>query len=529
MPGPPRVTPSWERAAARAVFAVALIVAAAFRLTDLERRPMHGDEANQGVKAGALLERGEYRYDPMEHHGPTLYYAVLPMAWARGQHTLAELDEVSLRLVPALFGIATLALIWTLRGAIGELAAAMAALLTSLSPAFVYYNRYFIQESLLVFFVIAALSAGFRYAARPGYLSAIAFGVSIGLAHATKETFAVVLACLAAAWALTSFPRRRESRSSFSRPQIGQSPRKVQHLLVALAAAIICSVVLYSSFFTNPRGIVDSFLTYANYFRRADGAALHDKPWYYYLSLLAYVHRGPGPWWSEGMVLALAAIGGFAAWRENSVSARFIAFSAAITFAAFSAIAYKTPWNVLVPYQMILLTAGVGVAALFTWFRKSPAKIAVAALVFVGATHLGVQAWRASFEMPADPRTPYVYAHTSSAFMRFVERAEGLAAVHPDGYAMRIDVIQPDGDYWPIPWYLRRFSRVGYWPEVPEHIDAPFIITAPGVYEAVRARLTGEYITETAALRPSVLRAVFIEKGLWDTYMAAKEIGDRAQ
>ncbi|MEK7794440.1 MAG: flippase activity-associated protein Agl23, partial [Candidatus Hydrogenedentota bacterium] len=324
MPGPPRVTPSWERAAARAVFAVALIVAAAFRLTDLERRPMHGDEANQGVKAGALLERGEYRYDPKEHHGPTLYYAALPIAWARGQHSLAELDEVSLRLVPALFGIATVALIWTLRGAIGELAAAMAALLTALSPAFVYYNRYFIQESLLVFFMVAALSAGLRYATRPGYAPALAFGVALGLAHATKETAALVIMCGVVAGGIVWFLGRGGSRGRL--PHI-TTPRN--HALAAVLAAACCSMLLYSSFFTNPRGIIDSVATYANYFQRADGAGLHDKPWYYYLSLLAYVHRSPGPWWSEGLVLVLAAVGGVVAWWNGVKQARFIAVSAA--------------------------------------------------------------------------------------------------------------------------------------------------------------------------------------------------------
>jgi predicted membrane-bound mannosyltransferase len=51
-----------------------LIVAGWLRLHDLGSRPMHADEANQAVKLGALLERGEYRFDPYDHHGPTLYY-----------------------------------------------------------------------------------------------------------------------------------------------------------------------------------------------------------------------------------------------------------------------------------------------------------------------------------------------------------------------------------------------------------------------------------------------------------------------
>jgi len=36
--------------------------AAVLRLVDLGNRPMHWDEANQALKFGRLLERGEYEY-----------------------------------------------------------------------------------------------------------------------------------------------------------------------------------------------------------------------------------------------------------------------------------------------------------------------------------------------------------------------------------------------------------------------------------------------------------------------------------
>ena len=53
-------------------------------------RPMHHDEANQAVRFGRLLETGEYRYDRRDHHGPTLYYLTLPVAWLRGPHPDAD-------------------------------------------------------------------------------------------------------------------------------------------------------------------------------------------------------------------------------------------------------------------------------------------------------------------------------------------------------------------------------------------------------------------------------------------------------
>jgi hypothetical protein len=81
------------RAGVGALVAIALTAGLALRLARLDVRPMHHDEANQAVKFGALVERGEYRYDAHDHHGPTLYYLTLPAAWLRGQPTLASLDE----------------------------------------------------------------------------------------------------------------------------------------------------------------------------------------------------------------------------------------------------------------------------------------------------------------------------------------------------------------------------------------------------------------------------------------------------
>ena len=98
------------RASAAAFVAVALTAGLALRLARLDARPMHHDEANQAVKFGALLERGEYRYDT-DDHGPTLYYLTLPGRWLRGQTTLASLDERTLRAVPAIFGAATILLL----------------------------------------------------------------------------------------------------------------------------------------------------------------------------------------------------------------------------------------------------------------------------------------------------------------------------------------------------------------------------------------------------------------------------------
>ena len=115
---------------------LALIALAAFwlRTHEISRRPMHVDEANQAVKTGELLEHGRYAFDPNDHHGPTLYYAALPIAWVRGEHTQASLTEITVRLVPAIAGTIGVVLLALLAHSLGRWPAAAAAAFMAVSP-----------------------------------------------------------------------------------------------------------------------------------------------------------------------------------------------------------------------------------------------------------------------------------------------------------------------------------------------------------------------------------------------------------
>ena len=66
------------------------LVLAGCLLPTLETRPMHHDEANQAYSARRLLDFHGYRFKPEDHHGPTLYYALLPVAWLRGVFSGAD-------------------------------------------------------------------------------------------------------------------------------------------------------------------------------------------------------------------------------------------------------------------------------------------------------------------------------------------------------------------------------------------------------------------------------------------------------
>ena len=145
---------------ARGVFLAAILLAAALRFPGLALRPMHADEAVHADKFGTLLEGGGYAYDPSEYHGPTLYYLTLPSAWLQGARRYVEIDEVTLRAVPAALGVALVAAHLGAGAFLGTAGAAVAALLVAISPAMVFYSRYYIHETPLVFFSFGAAARG---------------------------------------------------------------------------------------------------------------------------------------------------------------------------------------------------------------------------------------------------------------------------------------------------------------------------------------------------------------------------------
>ncbi len=523
------------------LFAAVLAAGAVFRLTALDKRPVHGDEANQAVKTGRLLEKGEYRYDPKEHHGPTLYYMALAALKTAGVKKFADSTNTEYRVVPALCGIAMVALAGLLVLPLGRWAAFWAALLTAVSHAMTYYSRYYIQEVLLVLFVYAALGCAWRWWRKPGVGWALAAGACLGLVHATKETCVVIFAAMALAKVLTLlYSRWRDGRWPALFEEDSPAGRLFAralgvYLTALVLAAVLVSVTFFSSFFTYWHGVADSVMAFTTYLHRgtegAGSSALHDKPWYYYFSLLGWTYRSAGPKWSEAPVLALAALGatvllvrrGTGTEARSAVLGRFLVFLTLILTAVFSLLAYKTPWNALIFFQGMILLAGVGAAALIRAGRWRPLQAVLCAVVLGLAGFEARQAWQGNFVYAADARNPYAYAHTSTAVTRLADRVHDLCAVDPAGKAMEVRVIQPGGDYWPLPWYFRDLTRVGYWSDIPPSPDAaPVIITAPQLAPRLQPLLKEPYFVETHGLRPGRLLTVFIRQDLWDRFMAGR-------
>jgi len=468
----------------------AMVIGGALRLPRLAQRPMHGDEAVHADKFKDLLERRWYHYDPHEYHGPTLNYLTLPSAWLRSQRQYAQVDEVTLRIVPAIFGLVLIGLVWFLREGLGTRGSGWGAILVAISPAMVFYSRYYIQEMLLVCFSFGLLVCGYQYWRRRRVGWALGAGVFLGLTHATKETCIIVFAAMAAALVVVAAVQR----GGLGAVRDGLWQLVGWHLAVGIAAAVVVSGLFYSSFLSHPSGVIDSVRTYATYFGRAGGENLHRHRWYYYLKMLLWFRYGGGPVWTEGVIVLLAVVGLVAAIRGRVPAGgdialvRFVGLYTVVLTAVYSAIPYKTPWCLLGFLHGMILLAGVGVSVLMEAAGRRLGRWVVMVVLAAGCGHLLWQAYQANYRYYADSRNPYVYAHPTEEVFEVARRVKAYASVHEAGKLMKINVICADNDYWPLPWYLREFPNVGWFDHVPEDVVSASVIIASPRFEGELAR-----------------------------------------
>lgn len=516
---------------ARYFFTIAVFIGVGLRLPRLEQRPMHTDEAVHAIKFGQLLENGFYQYDPVEYHGPTLNYFTLIPAWSGGCQTLTTTSDTTLRLVPLFFGVVVILLLLLLVKDWGWSTVVAAAFLTALSPAMVFYSRYYIHEMLLVCFTFGAIASGFRYTRRKSILWAGCTGVFLGLMHATKETCIIAYGSIASAFVLTALMQYRYSDSFTLKNVINR-----KQLLIAVATALVVSILFFSSFLTYFQGIPDSVFTYLTYLNRAGHNPWHIHPWYYYIKILVFTRHTSGPIWSEAFIVLMAMIGFVVALikKESDMVPihllRFFAFYTFFLTLVYSIIPYKTPWSMLSCLQGMILLAAVGIVTLIRLQSKSFRWLLIMPVIVIALVHLGWQAYQLNYKYYADPVNPYVYAHTSNDIFPMAQRIEEIARVHPDGHNMQIQVIHPDNDYWPLPWYLRSFPNVGWWHNLDEIGQfAPVIIAPPQLEAALITRwyelpppgqrdLYVPLFDTYLELRPTVELRGYLKQELWERY-----------
>ena len=451
-------------------------------------RTFHPDEANQAFTTGRLLETGVYRYDPKDHHGPTLYYAAAAVQKAAGKNSTATLDGTLLRGTPILFAVIALGFSFLglcrlfRKHSAGKLQAAAFTLLLATSPIFVFFATDFIQEMLLAAFTAMMFWTAVGYTVKnectgkikPGTW-ALLFGIAAGLAFSTKETSVLTFAATAAT-AIFMLAGSRILRRHAPLPSI-DTAKASSHMFLAAAGFALTSILFYSSFASNWQGLYNAFIAAPmSYVHRAagdavsEGAAYHVHPWWQYLQWLFGTNPCFAAFTACGIVFGIFSCRNRRKDVEIPNTAR-MAFVASLVYsiviiALYSAIPYKTPWCALQLHIPLLLCGFLGLVLFATadGIRRSAA-IFITMMMFGENCCLLAQMWRD----PDSKNIPYNYASASPQVKDMAQLIESRVSDGKNAGKCFIAVALPPEDTWPLPFYLRSInSNVGYWTQFEE-------------------------------------------------------------
>ena len=500
-----------------------LLIAAGLRLYDLNLVPLHHDEGVNGNFLLRLVREGAYTYDPANYHGPTLYYfsALIPwitkLLFGASARDTYGLTTFTIRLIPVLFGIGMIVLVFLLRRKFGTVATLAAGLMLAVSPGAVYLSRYFIHETLFVFFTLGIVVAGvwFYEERNPSYL--IPGAASAALLFATKETAFISMGVLFIALILTVVymrinrkeqPRRNrepEGLSSRITEPFGGTTSFVTSILLALIVFASLWLLFYSSFFTNSNGLWDSVETFAIW--KKTGSTAHYHPQHQYLKWLVY---------QESPLLFLGAIGAaIAVLKPKNSLALFCGLWSFGLIAAYSLIDYKTPWLVLNFVIPLALIAGYTIQEIYEMDQRQLRLAAVILVFAIGiATSQSINLNFINYDND-DGKYVYVYAHTTRPLLDLVNQVEQIAKENQGGQT-GISIVSPD--YWPLPWYFRNFNRVGYFGRM-AGTSEPIIIANENQKPEIEANFGESYrqVPSKAAdgtfeLRPGVKLLLYVRR-----------------
>ncbi|MCP5062669.1 MAG: TIGR03663 family protein, partial [Ignavibacteriae bacterium] len=508
------------------IFVIVIFFALFLRTFQLDNRPLHTDEAVHAVKFGELLEEGSYIYDPIEYHGPTLNYFTLVSTSLFGEETLKDINEITIRLVPAIISLLLIASLFLMYQKNNFGLVVLIAFLLTISPVLQFYSRYYIQEVLLVAFSYSTILTFYKFFGTKKILWLVISGALVGLIFATKETS--IITFFAATTAIITL-------SIFYKGFWKKILVIKSHLILFVIVSSFVSILFYSSFFSNLQGIIDSVLTYGNYFSKAGNNIEHTQPWYYYIQLM-FLSKTSLIFYSGIPIFVFSIAGIYFSFLhktevKNIFFFRFITIFSFTQATVYSFISYKTPWLVLNFWVGILFLSGFGIYQTYKIINQKYYKVIFPLLVILIFSHNIYQTYVTSFKYPYQHENPFTYSQATPEIISVAEMVMSIAEVNKDGKEVPIYIIAKDNDYWPLPWYLRTMKNVAWNNQVQNSVyQFPIIIASPEFEEEIIEKLFSipppgkknlyvPLFDEYFSLRPNIEIRGYVQKDYYDLYL----------
>ncbi|MGZ0747211.1 flippase activity-associated protein Agl23 [Haloparvum sp. AD34] len=518
-----------SRSRDRVTAAVGVVVTLALlvRLIGLGSRPFHWDEARVGYWTLRFAETGVYEYRPVAG-GPFLYVV------GRWLLTVLPATDLVARIPVALVGGALPAAALLFRGRLRDDETVAVAVVLAFAPVLLYYSRFLRGDVPLAAAALVAVGCAVRWVDTDGrrwlYAAAAAAAVGAGSSGFALATLALVVA----AGFVTVDHRRVAGEGESARVALGEGGRWVVDRATPIARALFVFLGTWALLFT-PRGwgLLVNPLTFA---RRTYWAPL-DAFYGVFVGgregtqFLPYVTDALSTTVSTGGLLLAVAFLGFLADRYGALPCtrdrdgprplvQFTSMWAGLGLIGYPVVAITVaPWTLVHVFVPLAIPAGVGLAALARYGRRSVAAgdaaratAALLVLLAVGA-HAGVVVAEdaygpqtagnslAQFAQPSDDLEPLVadmeQALADSDDPRIVYVGDRFYL--PDESTADQPPISPESarDAWgerlPLPWYVERTgAETGSVVNADRMEGSPaVVITDPGNAAAVDSRLSG--------------------------------------
>ena len=330
---------------------------------------------------------------------------------------------------------------------------------------------------------------------RNARLCVYTFAVSAALAMATMEAAYILFFIFGSFIGLCVLAERVQGGQARVTTAIRSVPIEVW--MYALATFVVLTILLYSTFLTNPQGVIDTthsllsaqrtdILGGLTYWLSQHGVARGGEPWFYYLLLVPLY---------EQFALVFAAAGVVWALVKRELFVTFLAYWFVVALAIYSWAGEKMPWLVLHPLLPAILLASTFAGHLLTratpgW--RCPPDVGLVLLLVMEAH----SAQALAYADGANPTEMLIYVQSSNDVPLVAHEVTGLVSTlqrHSRGPLVQVDDADLQG--WPFEWYFRNLPTG----DVTYNSDfsrprAPILLMLGPEESLYASRLRGRYV-----------------------------------
>jgi predicted membrane-bound mannosyltransferase len=162
-------------------FIAIVLVALITRMWDLGGRTLHYDEILHAYYSWLFATGSDYNHTPLTH-GPFLFHGAAAMMSIFGS------SDVTIRMLPALFGTALVALPYLLRRQMGVPGALATSVFLTISPSILYFGRFIRNDIFMAVWALGLFVIMWHYIDRPRTSLLVAWTAVWALAYTTKES-----------------------------------------------------------------------------------------------------------------------------------------------------------------------------------------------------------------------------------------------------------------------------------------------------------------------------------------------------